>query len=127
MRVMSIPDLHSPYQHKGALSFLRRKRDQLKPDLIVNQGDEADQHQVSKWAKDPEAKGHKEETLAVKKYFRCLAREFPNMELCESNHAVRPLKKALEAGICSLWVRTFHEVFDSPDSMRPSRLQSPFG
>lgn len=38
--ILVIPDLHAPYQHKGALDFLSDMKRKYKPTRIVNMGDE---------------------------------------------------------------------------------------
>ena len=42
--VLVISDLHIPYHHPDAFKFLAALKKKYKPDLVVNIGDEIDQH-----------------------------------------------------------------------------------
>ena len=54
-KVMVIGDLHIPYHHKDSFAFLRALKKKYKGfDLVVNIGDELDQHAISMHDNDPD-------------------------------------------------------------------------
>ena len=52
--VLVISDLHAPWQHPDALEFLKAIKKKIKPDFVLNVGDECDAHALSMWESDPD-------------------------------------------------------------------------
>ena len=52
--VLVISDLHIPYHHPDAFEFLKALKKKYKPDLVVNIGDEIDQHSISMHDSNPD-------------------------------------------------------------------------
>lgn len=115
MRTLIISDLHAPFHHPHALDFLRDAAKALKPDSIICSGDEVDCHNFARWQRGADAVGPVEELSAAKAVLSQLAKLFPAMTICESNHTWRPWKKAAVAGLLPSMLRDRQQVFSTPD------------
>lgn len=113
-RVMALPDLQIPFQHPYALTFLCRLRDEVKPDLFVNVGDEVDNCALSRYPKDPNGASAGDELKRARRILKAYYQEFPTVYLCESNHRDRLYKRALEAGIPKEYLADVHEYLQAP-------------
>lgn len=113
-RVLAIPDLHSPFQHPDALHFLEAAKKALEPGRIICLGDEADQHALSQYESDPSGKSANDEFLLSKEFLIELAKLFPVMAICDSNHMVRYLKKAFRAGIPTVYMKSYQDAYKTP-------------
>ncbi len=113
--VMAIPDMHHPFCHPDALTFCVAVRDRFRPQSIVCLGDEIDAHALSRHLPDPDGLSPgKELELAVETLIP-FYREFPEVLVCESNHTVRPWKKAFEAGLPAAFLPTYSKLLNAPD------------
>lgn len=114
-----VSDLQCPAEHRDALSFVKhtiktfvRKSDSLK---IINIGDEVDFHPLSlKFAADPDGLSAGWEVKEAVHHLRDWYREFPETDVCVSNHTWRPYKKARAHGIPSQFMRDIKEVLEAP-------------
>jgi hypothetical protein len=113
--VLVIPDMHHPFAHPDALDFLRAVKRRFHPTHFVCLGDEIDAHAFSRYPKDPDGMNAGQEfkaaVLALQPYYI----EFPDMLVCESNHTVRPWKKAFEAGLPASFLPTVAKAMNAPD------------
>ena len=66
--ILCISDLHIPYHHPQAFDFLKALKKKIKPDLIVNGGDELDKHALSFHDSDPDLPSAGDELKQSKKY-----------------------------------------------------------
>jgi hypothetical protein len=114
MIVLSIPDLHEPFGHKDAYDFLADIRRKWKPDRIVCQGDESDQHRLSDHEHHPDMPGPKDEYDAMIKRLRIFYKLFPKVEVCISNHTSRPYRKAFSAGLPRLYLKDYRDFMQAP-------------
>lgn len=112
--VMAIPDLHTPYHHKDAFEFIRAANQKYTPSKIVCLGDEADQHAMSQYHSDPDNHSAGRELELAKSYLAELARTFPVMKICHSNHGDRFIKKATRAGLPRALLKRFTDIYESP-------------
>ena len=87
MKILIISDLHFPYAHKDSLPFLQAVKSWLKPDRVVNIGDEVDYHAISFHDKDPDLDNATQELLKAREDIKKLEKLFPKMDLLHSNHA----------------------------------------
>jgi hypothetical protein len=72
-------------------------------------------HNFARWDRDSDAIGPNEEVRQLRADIAQLAKIFPTMRIAESNHTVRPLKKASVAGISpKYFLRTLREILDAP-------------
>jgi hypothetical protein len=114
MKVMAIPDLHCPFQHRDAYDFLAAVHKKQKPDAMVCLGDEADQHALSQHTHDPDGLSPGDELNAAVVAIQPLYALFPEMLVCTSNHGARPFRRAMESGIPRAYLRDYHEFMRAP-------------
>lgn len=108
--IVVMPDLHAPYHHRHALAFMQAVRDKYKPDLVINLGDEADKHAMSFHDSDPNLKSAGDELAATVPVMKALAKIFPRMLLCDSNHGSMHYRKAKAHGMPVQYLRTYREI-----------------
>lgn len=113
--VLAIPDLHCPWQHPDALAFLIAVRDTYKTTKTVCLGDEIDAMGYSRYPQDPDAPNQSKELELAIEQLLPFYKAFPNMLVCESNHTIRPWKKAFEAGLPKSFLPTVARVLRAPD------------
>jgi len=113
--VLTISDLHLPFEHSKALEFICRLYDEYQPDEVVNLGDEVDQYCFSLYGKSPEALGTRMELDLMYERLQDWYAIFPEMKLCYGNHTTRYLKRATEAGLPSDVIRSVKEFLGAPD------------
>lgn len=120
-RVLAIPDLHLPFGHKDALPFVSAIYSKYKPTKVVFLGDEIDNHFLSEYVHDPDAMSAEDEFASALDQFKEYYKVFEEEEevlVCESNHTVRPLKKASKAGIPTRFLREYREFLEAPEGWR---------
>ena len=108
--ILVIPDLHAPYHHRDALNFLCRVRDRYLPDLVVNLGDEADKHAMSFHDSDPNLHSAGDELARTIPVMEKLAKLFPEMLLCDSNHGSMHYRKAKHHGIPVQYLKDYRDI-----------------
>ena len=113
--ILVIPDLHCPFEHKDTWSFLQSVKKKYKPKEFICLGDEVDFHALGNWDHDPDgfSPGHELEK-ALESMHECY-KIFPKMKVCTSNHTIRPLRKAFQAGIPRKFIRDYHEFLEAPE------------
>lgn len=109
-RILVIPDLHAPYQHKDALRFLEAVRDKYNPDRVINLGDETDGHALSMHDSDPSLDSAGAELANARKFLQRLAKSFPQMEICHSNHGSLVYRRAFKSGIPAEYIKPYRDV-----------------
>jgi hypothetical protein len=110
-----IPDMHHPFCHPDALAFLKAVRAKYECNQFVCLGDEIDAHALSKYPKDPDGLTAGREIALAIEHLEPFYREFPNMLVCESNHTVRPWKRAYEEGLPASFLPTYSKFLNAPD------------
>lgn len=112
-------DIHLPFEHPRALQFAKslRKDFNIPYENCYSVGDALDLYSFSRWPKSPEARVtvNQELDLAREK-LRKWAHAFPELKIAESNHDQRILKKALGADLPSQVIKSFHDIFELPNS-----------
>lgn len=111
-------DIHEPFTHPRAIQFAK----QLKKDFDVphencySVGDLLDQYWLGRWDKSPDAKHTPiQEIEAARARLKEWRKVFPELRIAESNHDMRYLKKALEAEIPSVILKSLHEIYEIPE------------
>lgn len=116
--ILVISDLQIPYEHSKALEFCKQlKVDYDVPDEnVLNVGDETDQYYASDYPKDPDAdlSAYNEFEISRER-LRQWAEVFPLMKIAISNHGMRWLKKATNAQIPSQILKSYQQIFNTPD------------
>ncbi len=112
--VLAIPDLHCPFQHRDALAFLVAVAERWSPTKVVCLGDEVDFHAVSDYPSDPDGRSAGDEHLAALRALKGIYKEFPDVSVCESNHTIRPYKKAARYGLPQEFLKDYRELLSAP-------------
>jgi hypothetical protein len=109
--ILVISDQHMPYEHPDMFAFLEAVKKKFKPTMVVNIGDENDQHSMSFHDSDadlPAAGGELE--LAVKK-IKQMEKIFPDMTIVDSNHGSMALRRFKHHGIPMKYLASQHEIY----------------
>jgi len=109
-RVLVIPDLHFPFQHKNAITFLKGLYDKYDCNEVVCLGDILDNHFHSFHDSDPDGLSANEEFDKAVEGIKELATLFPKVKVCAGNHDKIPMRKAFKMGISKKWVVTIKDV-----------------
>lgn len=112
--VLAISDLQAPYQHPDAIGFLTAVRDEYKPTKIVCIGDSLDQHTLGKWTANPDLPGPSDEYSQGMAFMRKLYALFPKATEVVSNHNSRYIKRVMEAGIPSSFIKSYRDIMQYP-------------
>lgn len=111
---MAIGDTHHPFVHPDALSFLRDIKTKAKPTRIVHMGDEIDSHAVSDYDVDPDGFSPGHEFDAAVESLKSWYREFPDVDVLESNHTWRLYRKGFKAGFPKRFFKPINEIIEAP-------------
>ena len=112
-KVLAIGDLHIPYHHKDSFAFLRALKKKYKGfDLVVNMGDELDQHAISMHDSNPDLHSAGDELRLAKTYVKELEGIFPDMTLLDSNHSSLVYRRALKYGLPKAYLKHYNEFLD---------------
>lgn len=112
--VLVISDLHCPFQHQDAFTFLDAVKTKFKPTQIVCIGDEADMHAISDYDHDPDGYAPGDELKAAITQLKQLYTLFPTVKSCVSNHTARPFRRAEKFGIPKAFLRGYREFLEAP-------------
>jgi len=112
--VLSISDLHAPYNHPLSLEFLKYCYKEFKPTKIVCLGDEVDQHGLSTFPKESMLYSPGHEYEAAMEFMQKLYKLFPEVMVCESNHTARPYRIAKAAGLPSIYMKDYRAIMQAP-------------
>ena len=107
--VLVISDLHIPYHHPDAFEFLTQLKKKYKPDLVVNIGDEIDQHAISFHNHHPDLKSPGDELREARRYCQELQKIFPEMTLVHSNHSSLVYRRAVAHGLSLEYLKSYNE------------------
>ena len=112
MKTLIISDLHFPYAHKDSLPFLKAVKSWLKPDRVVNIGDEVDYHAISFHDKDPDLDNATQELLKAREDIKKLEKLFPKMDLLHSNHGSLVFRKRKYYGLPDYIIKDYADILD---------------
>jgi len=115
-RVLVIPDLQIPYEHKDALRFIEAIREETSPTQVICVGDEVDQMALSRFDPDPDADNAGPELVKARARLQSWYESFPDVRVCTSNHTERVYKAAFRAGIPEAYIRPVNEWLGAPES-----------
>ena len=112
-KVLAIGDLHMPYHHKDSFAFLRALKKKYKGfDLVVNMGDELDQHAISMHDSNPDLPSAGDELRLAKTHVKELEGIFPDMTLLDSNHSSLVYRRALKYGLPKAYLKHYNEFLE---------------
>ena len=113
--VLVLSDLHLPFEHRNALSFVCKVRDKYKCDVIIGIGDFFDFHAINFHEHNPDGYSSGQEldeaTIKVQKWIK----EFPSIYQIEGNHGALPFRRAKSHGLSRRLMKSYNEVFGLPD------------
>lgn len=109
-----IGDLHHPFCHPNYLEFVKDTCRRFKVTRPVCAGDEWDNCALSDYDDDPDGMSPGDERLAALEASMPWYKAFPKLDLLESNHGLRPFKKAFRAGIPRAYIRSYREFMEAP-------------
>lgn len=112
--ILTISDLHCPYHHPGAFDFLSSLRRRYKPTRVICLGDEIDAHCWSRFPRNPDLPGARDEMEKAVAALRTLYKIFPSVDVCLSNHTIRPWRRSSEVGLPNLFLKSIKEVLEAP-------------
>lgn len=113
--ILTISDMHLPYEHKDAMKFLTALKKKYKPDLVVSLGDMVDWHSVSFHSKHPDLASPGEELAMIRSKVKQLEKLFPKMIIIGSNHGDLPLRKIKDAGLPTQFLRDYNGIYGVSD------------
>lgn len=108
--ILVIPDQHAPYHHTDAIDFLIAVAAKYRPTRVINLGDEVDNHALSFHDSDPNLDSASTELAKAKLFIGKLAKVFPRMEVCHSNHGSLVYRRAMKHGIPTEYIKTYREI-----------------
>jgi len=109
--IIVVPDLHIPYHHPDAFKFIEKLVDDAPADyVVVNLGDEVDNHAISFHDADPNLDSAGAELVKSRRAIEELHAIVPSMLLCHSNHGSLHYRRAKAHGIPVEFLRTYREV-----------------
>ncbi len=111
-RVLIISDLHCPWQHPDAFDFLRALKKKIKPQFVLNLGDEADAHALSFHETNPDLPSAGDELSLAKTELHELEKIFPEMTLLHSNHSSLIYRRALKHGMPRAYLRNYNDFLE---------------
>jgi hypothetical protein len=114
MIVLAIGDQHRPFEHPDYLDFIKDTKKRFKATTLVNLGDEWDQAALSRYDSDPDGMSAGDERAAAIEASQKWYKAFPNMTVLESNHGVRPFKRAFRAGIPTAYLKPYRDFTCAP-------------
>jgi len=109
-RVLIMNDTHAPYVHKDALSFLMELDRRLKFTRVIHGGDETDSHALSFHDSDPNLDSAGAELYKARLFMQDLAKLFPVMDLCHSNHGSLVYRRAHKAGMPVEMIKSYRDI-----------------
>lgn len=112
--VLCISDTHIPYHHPDTLDFLIAVKNKYKPDRVVHLGDEVDHHAMTFHTASPELFSAGIELENAKITLKEFYKEFPKVDVMESNHGSLAYRKAKAHGIPLHYLRGYNDVLDAP-------------
>lgn len=109
-RILFITDHHAPYQHPDLIPFLAAVKESFMPTMVINGGDEVDNHALSFHNSDPNLDAPGVELEQARLFINDLHDLFPDMRICESNHGSLIYRRAKAHGIPVQYLKTYREI-----------------
>lgn len=116
--VLVVPDLHCPFHHPAAFDFLADTARAYGCKSAVCIGDEIDAHALSRYPHDPDGLSAEDEFQRAVAALQPLYKQWPVLDVCESNHTLRPYKVAYANGLPSRCMRGIGDVIEAPKRWR---------
>jgi hypothetical protein len=117
--ILVISDQHFPFQHPDTLSFLTAIKNQFKPNVVVNIGDEIDNHCISFHDSDPDQPFSPSSELEKAVWqLSALYELFPECHVMESNHGSLYYRKGKAHGLPRGLFKSYNEILSAPSGWK---------
>mgnify|MGYP007100046731 FL=1 len=114
-RILVLPDLHCPFEHKHAFKFIDAVIKKYQPDHVIQLGDEIDGNQISFHEKDPDIPFSPSSELATAvMHLEQLYSIVPNAVVLESNHTSLFYRRSKYAGLPRSVLKSYSEILQAP-------------
>lgn len=113
--VLIVGDLHIPFDLPGYLEFCREVQEFFNCGKVIQIGDCVDYHASSYHETIPEGWSAKDELDYAKVRIKEWERVFPEVTVTLGTHDVRPHRKMRSGMVAKDWLRSFEEVYDTPN------------
>lgn len=120
---MILSDVHLPWCHPKALEFCLRVRDEFKPDRIYSVGDFFDLASFSRYPMNPDLPSPHDEIDRAIEAAEDWYEAFDQVDICESNHDSRIIKKLIGSGLPSRVLKDFAEIMHMPPGWKMHEIQ----
>ena len=110
-----IPDIHAPFTRPGFLEHCIKTYHDYKCTKVTFLGDILDNHYSSNYNADPDGYGAKDEVEMAIEMLQPWYNAFPEAEVCTGNHDARIDRQAFDAGIASIWIKSYNDVLGTPE------------
>lgn len=114
-RILVISDQHMPYEHQDMFRFLAAVKKKYSPTLVVNIGDEIDNHDLSFHDSDKDLPSAGDELKKAIKKIKQMEKLFPNMILVDSNHGSLAIRKFKHHGIPMKLLASNQQIYGVSD------------
>jgi hypothetical protein len=111
-RIFCISDLHSPYQHRDALDFIKECKKKYRPTRWVCLGDEVDGNSWSFHQSDPDLNAPTKELEQAKIFLHKLQEVVPVCQFLESNHGSLVYRKRKYHMLPEQMVKDYADVLE---------------
>lgn len=112
--LLFISDLHAPFMHPDTVEFLKRLKEEIRPDGVVVLGDEADYQALSYHEHNPDLPSIHDEMDRAIEQLKAIYKLFPEAHVLDSNHGSLVYRKAMTAGIPSRAIKAYRELLSAP-------------
>ncbi len=111
VNVLFLPDVHCPNDYVKGIEIAKRIYEEEGCTEVVFLGDIVDFYSISEYGKSPDFISQKEELVKTKEHLKAWHDAFPVAKVCTGNHTMRIKRKFDKAGLSTIWMNDFRNVF----------------
>ena len=121
--VLVFGDLHAPYHHNLAISFLKRvHKDYGCREEVVCVGDMYDFHAMSRHLTEPDAPSPTQEYKKARDFIKKLGEAFPKGKLVLGNHDLIPQRQMKELDLPEILLKDYNDLYGLPKGWKVEPL-----
>jgi len=109
-RILAFSCTHEPYVHPDALAFLAALEDHFNFTRVIHLGDETDGQALKFHDSDPNLDSAGHELAKARIGIEKLAKLFPVLEICHSNHGSLVYRRAKKYGIPAEMIKSYRDI-----------------
>lgn len=125
--ILVISDMHAPYSHKDLIKFYRDIKDLFNPDLVINIGDELDNHAISFHDSDPDLDSAGVELKKGREFLWEIAKIYPRVFSVDSNHGSLAYRRQKAHGLPKQLILSYRDIVFSDRDEYGSIVTNPLG